>query len=446
MPGVADFFGGGDAIRQILLWTVVGQLVAPILAPAEQELANLMWSRASVVPLSPAEAALGLIKNTITQQEAYTEAEKSGVGSWALDVMTKNTGEPISIQEALFLWRRGKIDQARLTHAIRQSRVRDEWVDAVIALGTQPIAAAEAVAAVVQNQIPYAEGEKLAYENGIDAAMFRILVDVHGRPPGPMELVEMARRGHIPVGGTGPGVLSLDQGISESDVKDKWIPVYHQLMEYLPPPRTVTALLHAGSIDQATALDLFRKAGLSPSLAAAYVANASHTKVQPEKALAKTTVVELYTAKLVDHAGAVGMLEKLGYTATESGFVLDLADLQHHLVNLRAAMTRVGNLYITRKIERAAASTDLDALGVDAAHRDEQLAIWDLERAANLKILSETAIAQAWKYSLIGDDEALSQMQGHGYTAHDAWIFLAIHNKGTGPGTMPARDATHGTL
>jgi len=45
---VSSLFGGASAIRQILLWNLVGELLSPILAPVQQELANVLWSRASV--------------------------------------------------------------------------------------------------------------------------------------------------------------------------------------------------------------------------------------------------------------------------------------------------------------------------------------------------------------------------------------------------------------
>jgi hypothetical protein len=444
---VGGLFGAGDAIRQILLWQVAGELISPILAPVQQAIANQVWTRFPDVPISPAGAAEMVVKNHISMEEGTAQANKSGVSRGDFEHMVKSTGEPISIQEALFLLRRQKIDRARLTDAVHQSRVRDEWIDAILMLATQPIGAAEAVAATVQHQIPYAEGEKIAYENGLEAPDFKILVDTHGRPPGAMELVEMVRRGHIPAIGTGPDATSLDQGIAESDIKDKWTPVYHALLEYLPPPRTVTALLRAGSITHAQALSLFQKAGLSPELAGVYVANASHDKVATEKQLTKDTITKLYEERLITHDQAVAMLEHLHYTAEESAFVLQLGDLQRHQRVYNAAVTRIATLYIGRKLEAGAVSAALDSLGVPAAQRDEYLTVWALERASNLKILSEATIAQAWKYGVLQDDDALAELEAHGYTPHDAWVYLAVHNKGTGPaGPMPARDAIHGLM
>jgi hypothetical protein len=439
-------FGGSDAIRQILVWQVVGQLISPILAPIAQELTNVSNTGLSAVPLSPAELALGVVKNSLEGINPHTEAQKSGVPDADFDLLVRNTGEPISITEALFLLRRGKLTAAQFEHAVRQSRVRDEWLPQLLELNQQPISAADAVAAYVQSQIDEASARQLVRENGLEDAAFDVLQHTRGRPPGPAELIEMVRRGHIPQQGAGPGATTLEQGIRESDIKNKWLPVYYALQEYLPPPRTVTALLRAGSITQQQALDLFHKAGLSEELAAAYAADASHSKVATEKQLTKDTITQLYEQRLISKDQAAAMLGHLHYTAEESQFLLQLGDLQRHARIYNAAITRIGTLFVGRKLEHGAASAALDSLGVPAAQRDEYLTVWALERASNLKILSEATIASAWRYGALSDDEALSEIAAHGYTPHDAWVFLAVHNKGAGPGPRPPRDAIHGLL
>lgn len=454
MPGAADFFGDGEAIRQILLWSVVGQLISPILAPVVQAISSHVWEGATSagggvvsVPLSPAEAALGVLRGNIDPGTGASIAGKSGVDGDDFQRMVDNTGEPISPQEALFLFRRGKIDQARLVHAIRQSRVRNEWIDAVEMLVTQPISAADAVAAAVQEQISVAEATRIAYENGVTADDFTILFNTRGRPPGIEQVVELVRRGIVPAKGTGPDATTLEQAVHESDLKTKWEPAIQALLQYIPPPRTVTALLRAGSITQEQALQLFKDAGLSQELAAAYVADASHTKVAAEKALTKETITQLYTERLITQPQAQAMLAQLHYTEQESAFILQLGDLQRHAKVYNAAVTRIGSLYVNRRIEARAASAALDSLGVPAAQRDEYLTVWALERASNLKILSEAVIASAWAKGVIGDDEAMAQLEAHGYTARDSWIYLAVHAKGVGPATpIPAPDATHGIL
>jgi hypothetical protein len=427
MAGVGDFFGGADAIRQILLWSVVGQITAPILAPVTQVIANEVNTRASVVPLSPAEAALGVIRGVLTDSEALSEAEMSGINEARFDWMKLNTGEPISIEQALFLYRRGKIDQARLVKAIRQSRVRDEWTDAINDLAYLPISASDAVDAVVENQIPYAEGERFAGYNGVTPEDFAILVHTRGRPPGPAELLEGVRRGIIPQGGTGPNVLSLDQGIAESAVKDKWLPMYHALLTYLPPPRTVTALERQGAITPEQAQHLYQQAGLSPELAAAYSADASRQKTQKHRDITEAQTLAMYQAHFITDAQATGLLEALGYTAQEAAMLLSWEDIQRELKAINTALSRLHTLYTSRKIGTTTLHNSFNALGVSSQQVDELIRIWTLERDAKVATLTAAQIATAFQHSIIDQPAAIAALVDLGYSQFDAWLYLSQH-------------------
>lgn len=449
----ANIFAENDAIKQILLWQVAGQLISPVLAPVAQAIASHVWESATTVvggiasvPLSPAEAALGVLRGNITHGDGASIAGKSGVNGQDFDRMVANTGEPPAVEQMLFLQRRGDLNPGDLERAIRQSRVRDEWISTIEKLITHPISAGDAIDAVVASQIDEPTAQQIVYQNGIDAAGYKILKDTRGRPPSPVELIEMVRRGHIKMNGLGVDATTLEQGIHESDIKNKWEPIFEALTEYIPPPRTVTALLREGSIDTKTALQLFQDAGLSAQLAAVYVASATHTRAATTKQLSQSTVTQLLEQKLITPEQATAMLEKLGLTAEEAAFTIQLGNLQHHQRILNAAITRIGSLFTGRKIELPAATTALDQLGVPPDQRDELLTVWQLERAQSLKILSEASIAAAWKYNLLTDDEAMAAMQAHGYTPYDSWVYLAIHNKGTGPAVVPARDAVHGAL
>ena len=445
MAGVADLFGGGDAIRQILLWQVVGQLIQPVLAPVGQEIANVVWSRASVVPLSPAEVALGVVKNTLGDIDPYTESEKSGIGHDSFDVMTRNTGEPISIEQALFLYRRNKIDRARLEHAIRQSRVRDEWIDAILALGDIPLTVGDAVDAVVENQIPYPEGVQIASFSGVSEPDFRILVNTRGRPPGEAQLLELVRRGIIAENGTGPDVLSLEQGISESAIKDKWIPAYRALLTYLPPPRTITALERSGAITPEQAQHLYQDAGLSPDLAAAYSAEASRVKTAKHRELTEAQVLSMYGAHFLTNAQASGFLEALGYTAEETATLLAWEDLQRELRAVNTALTHLHTLYTSRKIGTTTLHTTLGNLGVSGEQQAELLRIWTLERNARVATLTAAQIATAFQHAIIDQPAATAALEDLGYSAFDAWLYLSQHMHAALP-DQPAPDTLTGQL
>jgi hypothetical protein len=289
-----------------------------------------------------------------------------------------------------------------------------------------PISVGDAVDAWVQNQIEEAAAREILYENGIKDADATILHNTRGRPPGPAELIEMARRGKIPVKGRGPDAISLEQGIYESASKDKWEPVYEALMEYLPPPRTVTAMLRSGSLTEAEALDIFRKSGLSEHLAAAYVANAHHQTTHASRELTKADVLTLYAEGVFSREQAAGELTNLAYPAPVIEFELEAADFRRIKGLIDKAVSRVHSLYVAHKIPEQVVVDSLGQLKVPAAQITALMQVWSLEAADNVKVLSPAEIGHAAKLGILTEQTAFDMLQVEGYQPHDAWVRLGL--------------------
>jgi hypothetical protein len=76
-----------------------------------------------------------------------------------------------------------------------------------------------------------------------------------------------------------------------------------------------------------------------------------------------------------------------------------------------------------------------------ATERDQLIKMWELERGANLKILTTGEITAAWEYKILDDPQALGALEALGYTAFDAWVILSIKNKapiGAAPAGAPS--------
>jgi hypothetical protein len=438
-------FFKSEIVRTLLIWQVAGQIIAPLLAPTVQEIGNLVYQHETTAPLSPAEAALAVIRGTWTEDRGAKEASYSGVSSELFDVMYKNTGEPISIEQGLFLLRRGKITPDQMQQVIRESRVRPEWAQAILDLEFLPISASDAVDAAVENQMTYLDAVAVASENGVTPADFDILYHTRGRPPGPMELVDMVRRGFIPVDGIGKDVRSLEQGISESAIKDKWIEEYKKLLVYLPPPRTITALERAGSITPEQATQLYQQHGLSPELAAAYSLDASRQKTARHRDITEAQVLSMYQAHFLTGPQASGLLEALGFTAQETATLLAWEDVQRELKAINTALSRLHTLYTSRKIGTTTLHNSFNALGVAPAQVDELLRIWTLERDARVATLTAAQIATAFQHTIIDQPTAVQALQDLGYSAFDAWLYLSQHLHTALP-DQPAPDSVTGQL
>lgn len=445
--GAGGIVGSGGVFEQFAIWGVLSQLTGPILAPILQQIANQTWNALPGVPISPELVADMVIKNWVLLQDGENEAKLSGVPPGKFDLMVKNAGEPIGLDQILEAYRRGFIplnsastDVNSVLTGIRQSRVKDQWASVIEQLAVAVIPVGDAVSAAVKNQIPYALAEEIAYYNGISNADFVILYNTAGNPPGPQELITLARRGLIPVDGVGPTVLSVQQGISEGLTKDKWFPAIVDLMTYLPPPRTITALERAGAIPPSEAQALYQKQGLSPQLAAAYSADASAVKLVKTKELAEGTVIEIYRAGVIPEGEASALLATLGYTAQESTWILAWTDLHRELAAMNSAVTKVASLYIARKIGQNTAQSMLSSLGLPAAQVTQLLQTWLLERDATVKLLTAAEIGDALKYSIMDQAQAQAALESLGFTPYDAWVRLSLSALGPlpNPPAVPA--------
>lgn len=451
MPSWADLLGKGTIFEQLLVWGVLNQLLGDLLGPTLELLRQQLNTLEPTAALTPVQLADMVIKNIVSEADAAAEAAKNGIDSGRFHQMVLETGEPPGLSDVLMMWRRQIISEgpdtpgvASVDAAIRTSRIRNEWADAIKASRVVPITAGEAVAATLRNQIGRDEGARLAYENGIDGADFDILVNTTGRPPSLTELLTLARRGIIGWGNLDPATqtpdpsaLTFAQGILEGDTKDKWLPMYARLGEYIPPPRTITTLLRSGAITADMANQLFEQQGLSPELAKAYVASVTTSKTSTHKNIALSSVLTMYEEGLVTQAQATPLIAQLGYDPTEITFLLALADHKRAQTQLNSAINRIRALFQGHKIDAAQVTSQLTQLQVPADQITAFLAEWTVVKTANVRQLTPAQMFDAFRYGIWDQAKATDELVGLGYTPYDAWVFLSIHNKAALPNEPP---------
>jgi len=439
--GLEELLAAASPFAQQLEWGVGQPIMGAVLAPMLSELTQKINARSPVEPLSPADLADLVVRSFIEHAEAAGMAARSGVNASDFALMVKGAGNALdttSLIEAfrrkIIPWDAGSADGTGVLQGIAQGRLDIKWAPVVKGLGDVPIGVADAVDAVVEGQISMADGEAIAFVNGISAENFRILYNTRGNPPSPSQLSEMVHRGVIPLKGTGPDVLSFEQGISEGATKNKWIPAYEAVMPVLPPARTITALQHNGTVTAAQAAAWYRQLGLPEDVAAAYVKDASHSKTAAARTLVKGDVLKLYADRLITRDEAASMLADLGYEAHDAAFELEIQDFHAEAAARSAAVSRIRTFYLARKISAAAAGLAMDEIGMTGPERDANLKTWELERGLNLKILTVAEITSAYEYEILTEVEALTALVDLGYTEFDAWVVLSIKAKGPIPG------------
>jgi hypothetical protein len=438
--GIGESLGGGGALTQIFTWQIAAQIITSLMNPTLTLVAARVNEANPVADLSPADLANAVVQSYIDHGDAAHQAARSGVGGDKFSVLVDLAGDalaPDALAEAL---RRGIIPEGgrgagstSFEQGIAEGRLKNKWAATVKELATKWPTPADALDALLKGQVSYDEGVALYTRFGGDPQYFSLLYNTVGNAPTPVEALEMANRGIIPWTGRGADVVSYEQAFLEGPWRNKWESPYRAIGEYLPPPRTVTAMVGNGSITEAEALSLLIKQGLTKDLAAAYVHDAQNSKSGKERELTVAQLLDMYGAGLIKADDARNLLVALKYSADSADELLAYKDLQRAIAAVNQAVARIHTLYVSHKITQAVAANGLNALKIPADQISTIVATWDIERAVNVRTLTAAEIADAWYEEIIGQDEALAELVALGYTPRDAWIRLSIKAKGKLP-------------
>lgn len=428
--GVAEVLSGllgkESMARQFFVWNVAGAIVNAGLEPYLTALSSDVNANNPLKPLSPSDLADMVVRGVIEHAEATLTAAKSGVNGTDFNLLVTNTGEPPSVIDMLQLLRRGKVSRDDVIRAIKQSRVKNEWIDTILELGLQPPTPTDILDAAVKGQLTSDEAHAKYQQLGGDPEYFDLMLSTIGEGPTPVEAARMANKGLIPWDGRGPGVISFEQAVLESHYRNKWLEAYRKDAEYFPPPRTITAMYNSGALTREDAAKLLAEQGLSQTLIAAYLSDASQTKTNKFKELAASTIGTLYQDQAISDSEAKSMLVKLKYDGSEADFIILTWQLQREQKFRDTAVSTTHTQYINHKITRDKASALLDQFHVPANQRDYLLSLWDQEQTAKVTLLTAAEIKKAVTKLNFDPQWALDRLVQRGYTLEDAQIYLDL--------------------
>jgi hypothetical protein len=145
--------------------------------------------------LSPADAALAVLRGDISKGDGEAIAAQNGYDTSQFNVLLNNTGEPPGAQELMEAFRRGFIDKQRFTTGILQSRVRDEWVQTLLDLRYSPMNTADAVNAYVEGYVSEDKVKSVADQNGLEPGDYLTLIQAAGDPLSFTDMMNLWRYG-----------------------------------------------------------------------------------------------------------------------------------------------------------------------------------------------------------------------------------------------------------
>lgn len=394
--------------------------------------------------ISPADAASAVVRNFMTHADGVKAAEQNGVPAAVFETLIHLSGDAPGPQQLAEALRRGLIaatgtgaGSTSFQQGIAEGRLANKWTDTIKGLAKLWPTPVDALDAALKGQISDAEGTALYERLGGDLQFYPWLLASIGDSPTPLEAAVMAARGIIAEDGLGPTVLSYAQAVKESHYRNKWAGAYRKLSEHIPPPSTVVSMLAHRALDETTAHELLLQNDMSPDLAAAYISEAEYEAISDYRGLTQSAVIDMYVAHVMDRGQALQILAALHVSDAAAGLLLDYADMRYVIDSVNKSVQRIASLFVGRKISAQTATGALTQLGIPGHTVDEIIQDWELQAAANVKILTEAQIINAWYYNIIDDAEAINDLGAIGYTPYDAWVVLSIKAKGKLPNPPP---------
>lgn len=441
MSALEDLLGAGDAAKQLFVWGVLNQVISSLMAPYFQALQNKVASDHPVVPLSPADAAHAVVRSYLSQADGIKAAAESGVAPDVFAILADLAGTAPAPEQLVEALRRGLIERSgagaastSFEQGIKETNLLDKWQDVVAGLAPQWPSPADALRAALQGQVSEADGKDLYAKWGGDAQWYQIMFDTEGSAPTPLEAVQMALRGIIPWTGTGPDAVSYQQAFLEGPWRNKWMPTYQAAAYYYATASEAAEFLRYGVIDQAAAAKMLAQRGVTGADAQAFIDYAEVNAIDDYRGLTEQAILAMVAAGYTSDDQARAMLEAVHKGPAAIDQLLRYADLQRSITALGNAITRIGTLYMGRKIDATTARQALLSLTLPAVNIDPILADWSAVAGVNVKTLTESQIVDAWAYDVLDQAAAAAELESIGYTPYDAWVLLSNKNKAPLPG------------
>lgn len=443
-------------ISQFFIFGVMFNVAGAMLAPFVQEIQNDVWSAHPDRPVPPADLATmtvrGLDWSTTAITEVIgdnvTEAAKSGFDAQHFQALVDATGMAPNLQLLFEMVRRGVIDEGTLNaggetlvSGIQRSDIQDDWIPNVAKLRYVPPSPTDLVAAAVRHQtdelpagVDLSYWETLAESLGLEPPnwingnpnWFNMLYNSYGRPLGPQEMARLANRGQLPWSGLGSTVLSFEQGIAESDIKDKWEAAAVLLAQYWPAVGETGSLLKEGGLTEAQAQAYWVAEGVPGELLAALEYVNTIQQVTQDRALAKGDILMLLQEQAITDAEAETMLAQIGYSGDNATFLIAMAHFRYELEALRTSIRSVSTLYTSGAITAAQAKEGFAGLGMPTSQIDSLVATLMNQRAVHVVLPSAAQIATALFYNIISQAQAMQFLEAQGYSAFNAWLVLSV--------------------
>lgn len=128
-------------------------------------------------PISVADAVQAVVQNHITMSQGASYADQNGLEPGAFDILYQTAGEPAARTEMEQLYNRGLVTEDEVKQALRESRLKNKYVDQVFQLHVRILEPRMLSTAVRVGAITRADAITRAMDSGYSRDDATILVD-----------------------------------------------------------------------------------------------------------------------------------------------------------------------------------------------------------------------------------------------------------------------------
>lgn len=383
--------------------------------------------------LTPNQAASFAARGIMAEDAAAKEALLGGLEPGRFELLQRASANPPGAGEILQLVNRGDLSEGEARSALRDTGLRQEYIDPVLGLRAQIPGAQDVVRFALREVYNPAlvsryrmlegfpvQAQADATKAGIDPTTMQKYWAAHWTLPSRTQGYEMYHRSIITRG-------ELEDLLRADDVMPGWIDGLIDLA-YNPLTRVdVRRMYRDGVLSKKDVTRAYLDLGYSQENAERLSEWVSTQKTVTEREFTKAEVVSLYEARTMPKGEASENLQELGYDVDETNYILALADYRRDKARRNKAINVTKGRYLARQITETEASNRLDEMGIPGPERDELIDEWTWQLQESPKMLTEPQMRAAWKKDLVSEGDYVTHLMLLGYDDKAAGLLVALY-------------------
>lgn len=350
------------------------------------------------------------------------------------------------------LWRRGFITEDKCNDFLQKLKYTDDDIENIKNITTFYPTAQDLVTwgvrQIYQPTLRTALGQDMQYPTQITAAAKEIGIPedmmknywaAHWAMPSPNTMFTMYAYGlldnfELPTG-TGynitaeKGTRAYGEGVLKQllFVADFLPGIINQIVDSMYQPLTridIRSMYEEGVLTKDEVYDNYLKLGYNDTNAT-YLTNLAIARATPsEKTLSKSMILSLYDRQEYTRTDAVPLLEALGYSETEAGYILDLEDWKNYDSYVKLKIDTIKSQYVKGILSDVDLTEQLGNLNLPAFRIDYETEMIKDAKSSSVKTLTLAEYVSYYKKGTMSQSEFIQAIDSLNYNDFDRKMIL----------------------